>query len=823
MKVFVLLLIFFSLVIPKAVFAHSDATVIRMTADGFEPASVTVDQNQTVIFLNQDNQDHWPASDIHPTHDLYPQFDPQAPIKVGASWFFKPKKAGQWKYHDHLSPHIRGTLIVKEEKATKSNPPNFIQKILAQLNSWIQTFMDKFSASLSGKHKVLESSEFLNLSPKKQYETLKNMAKIKGGLAAWQFLKTTFQGQSGSSGNIHDLAHLAGGLIYDQKKFKGLSDCSPDFSFGCYHGFLDKAFEKSLDQLNEAEEACQTLGEGGPSASCVHGIGHGIASFYQTTDLKAALASCKELTSSGWQYCFDGVFMEFARSASSSFYSKENPYFPCDQFEEDPTADISFACGRNQPTVLMDKFGYSLEEVISICLNSSSEQFKTACFDSVGFITTKSTSNPTQIMATCNKIGVLGYILRCAKAAAGELIFQEVPLWQQNSPAICALLPPNSQADCQNYLDGLIKQYGRKAKLNFRNLSPGEDVNSYLRSQLKICYDTNGRDGCYKQAAQILYSQFGLRKNLDLLAQNENNTEVYARCHEVTHYLSRLEYEKLRSISKVYTQCDSTCHGGCYHGTLEAYLKEQMAQANFDLNQKFPQICGHKSDYQKPIEFNECLHGLGHAAMFITDMELKQSLKLCDGLGEQEFKDRCFTGAFMENSSSSTSSDHASVYIKADDPFYPCNSLEEKYQSVCWQYQSSYFSIISHQDWVRVADLCLQVPQTYQDQCFRTIGTNQVGFTQSLQTMKDDCILMPTDHFKDVCIKGVVSSLSYRFVGDAAKMIEFCSMVDEGYQEGCFKQMGEGLLDWNANKDLAKRNCQTIPNLKQANWCLSVI
>lgn len=463
----------------------------------------------------------------------------------------------------------------------------------------------------------------------------------------------------------------------------------------------------------------------------------------------------------------------------------------------------------------------SFEDVIGICLRSPSESFKTACFDALGFISTKSTSDPASIVAACGKIGVNKYMLRCAKAAAGELIFQEVPGWQKNSPAICRLLPEGFQ-ECQDYIQDLIRQYGKEIVSKLNNKGSDEDENVYIRNQLKVCFEANGQDGCYKFVAALFFNQFGLKKTLNLFKSNEDYTEVYARCHEVTHYLSRSEFERLGSIAKVYAQCDSTCHGGCYHGTLEAYLKAKNLKDN-DLKKEFVKVCGRIEDHPSPLVFNECFHGLGHAAMFIKDMELKESLQLCDTISSQEYRERCFTGVFMENSSSSTSFDHQSKYIRSDDPNYPCNSLEEKYQPLCWQYQSSYFSILSGQDWNKVANLCLQIPEKYQDRCFRTIGTNQVGFTQNMQKMKADCNLMPTEHFQDICVTGVVSSLSYRFVGDVQKMVDFCSIVDPEHKESCYKQIGTGLSDWDANKDLAKDNCRKIQDPKGNSWCLDAI
>jgi len=820
------------ILIPKNVSAHSEVTVIEMTSEGFNPTQVTIDQNSSVIFINKDTKDRWPASNPHPTHELYPEFDARKPIQPGESWAFKPTKVGEWKYHDHNFPHMRGVIIVTKEKGlnieTSQNeikPVTFIARVKNAFNDFIVKVKSLFTSKkmLSKQIQMPNKEDFKKLPYDNQAKKLEEIVQSNGAPKAWQFIKDVFKGEGGSSGNIHDLAHLSGILLYNSIGFEGIKECSTQFAFGCYHGFLDKAFSQNLDHLLDAQNACLKLDQNnivtGPVASCIHGIGHGIASFYSTSDLKKALASCRKL-SLGSEYCFDGVFMEFVRSAPLSFYKKEDPLYPCDQLEKDFGYTYSSACGRNQPSLLMSRFNMGFDEVIEICLSSQSKPFKESCFDALGF-SLASSGNVNQIISGCQKMQVPEYINKCIKAAAGELVFQEIPGWSEKSKEVCN--SSEASEECLQNVDRLIKEYNRQVQINFVPKQKEEDINSYVRNELKKCYDIGGRDGCYKQVADVLYAQFGLAETLKVFKENEEHPEVYARCHEVSHYLSRLEYEKVKSIAKVYSQCDSTCHGGCYHGTMEAYLKERTNEIGFNLNNQFAKICGRENDYQKPIELNECVHGMGHAAMFVTDMELKQSLKLCDTIANQEYKERCYTGVFMENSSSSTSFDHASIYIKKDDPFYPCNSLETKYQPLCWQYQSSYFSIISNQDWKKVSDLCLQIPTKYQDRCFRTIGTNQVGFTPVLEIMKSDCDLMPSENFKNICVAGVVSSLSYRFVGDMQKMIDFCSLSDSQNKESCFKQIGNGVLDWDKNKDVAKSQCQKIPDSQGKSWCLSVI
>lgn len=86
---------------------------IVILADRFEPSNLTITKGQVVTFINRDTDDHWPASDDHPSHQLYPQFDPRRSIKPGESWTFTFNEAGTWDFHDHIYPSMRGKVVVQ--------------------------------------------------------------------------------------------------------------------------------------------------------------------------------------------------------------------------------------------------------------------------------------------------------------------------------------------------------------------------------------------------------------------------------------------------------------------------------------------------------------------------------------------------------------------------------------------------------------------------------------------------------------------------------------------------------------------------------------
>ena len=88
-------------------------TGVMITASGFEPGELKIKKGTAVTFYNQDTKSRWPASAPHPTHTDYPEFDPKQPLPLGQSWSFTFEKTGTWKYHDHLNPTYRGTIIIE--------------------------------------------------------------------------------------------------------------------------------------------------------------------------------------------------------------------------------------------------------------------------------------------------------------------------------------------------------------------------------------------------------------------------------------------------------------------------------------------------------------------------------------------------------------------------------------------------------------------------------------------------------------------------------------------------------------------------------------
>lgn len=101
---------------------------VMYTANGFSPASVTITEGRTVKWTNETLGEMWIASAMHPTHTAYDSstkdahcvagyagplpFDQCSSVAPGASYSFTFTKAGTWKYHDHVTSSMFGTVVV---------------------------------------------------------------------------------------------------------------------------------------------------------------------------------------------------------------------------------------------------------------------------------------------------------------------------------------------------------------------------------------------------------------------------------------------------------------------------------------------------------------------------------------------------------------------------------------------------------------------------------------------------------------------------------------------------------------------------------------
>lgn len=67
-----------------------------------------------MVFKNDDTRDRWPASAVHPTHQVCPGFDAIGGVKPGESYYYAFTVAKECPFHDHLIPSLRGKITITQ-------------------------------------------------------------------------------------------------------------------------------------------------------------------------------------------------------------------------------------------------------------------------------------------------------------------------------------------------------------------------------------------------------------------------------------------------------------------------------------------------------------------------------------------------------------------------------------------------------------------------------------------------------------------------------------------------------------------------------------
>ena len=87
----------------------SATRIIRFNGT-FSPEELVIAPGE-VTFVNDVEEAFWPASNVHPTHDVLPAFDARRPLPPGATYAFTFPE-GEWRFHDHLHPEAGGVIRV---------------------------------------------------------------------------------------------------------------------------------------------------------------------------------------------------------------------------------------------------------------------------------------------------------------------------------------------------------------------------------------------------------------------------------------------------------------------------------------------------------------------------------------------------------------------------------------------------------------------------------------------------------------------------------------------------------------------------------------
>lgn len=91
----------------------ADSATVTYNGTAFSPAKITVQPGTTVKFVNQSSSPMWVASDPHPVHTDFSEFDAKKSSGQGQTYSFTFEEAGTYDYHNHLNSGSTGTVTVQ--------------------------------------------------------------------------------------------------------------------------------------------------------------------------------------------------------------------------------------------------------------------------------------------------------------------------------------------------------------------------------------------------------------------------------------------------------------------------------------------------------------------------------------------------------------------------------------------------------------------------------------------------------------------------------------------------------------------------------------
>ncbi len=423
---------------------HAEAHVtIKMTDDGFVPAQLEIQVGETVVFENVGKNDHWPASNIHPTHSIYPEFDPKKGIHPGEKWEFTFTKPGIWRSHDHLYPKITGAITVKGEAETPATTPE-VTKI--QQKSFIQKIWDFIVGLFS--HKA-EEKNVASIAKDSQAifadnASLKKYIQEYGPKATIQQLNVL----SSRYGSCHNQAHVAGRISYELMGDKAFKECGAECHSGCYHGATEAYFKEhgTANLSQNLNTLCGSELNGFFSHQCVHGIGHGLMA-WTDYDIFEALKSC-DLLDKRQDSCWTGVFMENIvggltdKNDTTGHFTKylsNDPQYPCTIVDE----KYKSSCYFLQTSRMVQLVGGDFSKVAAECLKVPAV-YQYVCFSSMGRdVGGVNIKNPAGSIKACSYAPVGTLRTACLLGAAQDSFWD--PAAQDDGIAFCKLITDDSE------------------------------------------------------------------------------------------------------------------------------------------------------------------------------------------------------------------------------------------------------------------------------------------------------------------------------------------------------------------------------------------
>lgn len=432
--------------------------VIELRADGFHPSKLTITQGDTVVFSTNTGEPFWPASNVHPVHTAFPEFDPKEPVSPDATWSFTFNKPGTYRFHDHIASSFGGEIIVERKDGTRVTVDCSEQK---NVQCWEKLML----------------------------ETLEK----EGVESALNTIMRLSETEPSFLNDCHGYSHLIGEKAYElyvtNENFE-LTPATALCGYGFYHGFMETLL-LATGNIEEARAFCRYVdqklsGQASAAATaCFHGTGHGAIDGSDPTTwgnpqamMEPGFRVCGLLAQTRLEayLCETGVFNAIEILSYDPKYQigfiADDPY---DVLCNKQTLDRREACYSNMFPLILDKADNDIGKAADY-INARMIDEDEAAIDG----------------HTINGLVTLGLMFEYIRLHGEEEGYQERGI------AFCRQQPEDDQLPCIEGLSGGHIKYGEPGIEYVKNLEFCE--NSMLTSVEK--------EHCYSYALPLMRTRY---------------------------------------------------------------------------------------------------------------------------------------------------------------------------------------------------------------------------------------------------------------------------------------------------------------------------
>lgn len=310
---------------------------------------------------------------------------------------------------------------------------------------------------------------------------------------------------------------------------------------------------------------------------------------------------------------------------------------------------------------------------------------------------------------------------------------------------------------------------------------------------------------CHQSTMLAIFQKEGVSAAVQYAQTVTEGIQTSGECHLLMHALGEAAYEQTPDIKKLLALNVGYCTGGLLHGGLEAYFIDQGNMDSFGAEAL--SVCGEFTKEGKTARSWECLHGVGHALMYLYANEIFESIRQCDLMPEQWERNICYFGAFMENSYQHAGARYVGPPIKfidPNDPLYPCTAVDETYKPLCyffpgnnyiWDIMSAkgiVFSQLTSEDYKRAFDVCNSIigEQSYRYNCIRGLTVYiYISYPSDDERMLSVCALLDSRTQRKVCFIHLAKTM-YRYdVKNTGTGEAFCRIIPSEFRQECLSAL----------------------------------